>query len=409
VSSSFLDFTISELIRRHPETLPVVAANGLELFADEEVRLTFGTAIRLRTALKAAGINSDLFCRLLEEAATPELSPDTGRHETAATPRGLNLLALLPCPLKIPLEAAFTGFLTTLSPEKRASLSFCIEGNANNQIDYADYADHFESPADMPDIIITPGFNSFFHPRFVQRFIRNGTFASVTTYAGDRQLAAMGITDPDDHYSMLAMNLLVLVVDHSRLRDRPVPRSWKDLLKPDYESAIAIRGNRDGTFCETLLLALHKQFGADGLTSLGKNVAWGWHPSQMVKSMGNGRQEGPAISVMPLFFANSRGTREQVSVIWPEDGALVSPVTMLVKADKQEELRELIDFLSGPEVARICAGASFPALHPLVDNRLPDGATFNWIGWEYVKSHDLKELIHSTNSAFVRAFRGTSP
>ena len=409
MNDTFLNLTISELILRHPETLPVFAANGLGIFTDEEVRTTFGSAIRLRTALKGAGVNADLFCRLLEESVTPELSPALDEPPEGTAPGSLNLFALLPCPLKIPLEAAFNGFLTTLPPEKRAGLTYCIEGNANNQIDYADYADHFESPADMPDIIITPGFNSFFHPHFVRRFIRSGTFASVTAYAGDRQLAAMGITDPDGHYSMLAMNLLVLVVDHSRLGERPVPRNWKDLLSPEYEKTVAIRGNRDGTFCETLLLTLHKEFGADGLARLGKNVAWGWHPSQMVKAMGNGRQEGPAICAMPLFFANSMGIREQVSVVWPEDGALVSPVTMLVKAEKQEELRELIDFLSGAEVAGICAGASFPALHPRVDNRLPEEATFKWIGWEYVKNHDLKELISATNAAFLRSFQEISP
>ncbi len=409
MSDTFLNLTISELISRHPETLTVFAANGLGIFTDEGTRATFGSAIRLRTALKAAGINADLFCRTLEEAVTPKLPPTPGEYPETTTPGSLNLFALLPCPLKIPLEQAFNSFLASLSPQRRNRLTFLLEGNANSQMNYADYADHFESPAEMPDIIITPGFNSFFHPYFVQRFIRSGTFASVTPHAGDTQLAAMGITDPDGHYSMLAMNLLVLVVDHLRLGDRPVPRTWGDLLRPEYERTVAIRGNSDGTFCETLLLTLLKEFGADSLTSLGKNVAWGWHPSQMVKSAGNGRPEGPAVCVMPLFFANSMGTREGVSVIWPEDGALVSPVTMLVKSDKQEELRDLLDFLCGTEVAGICAGASFPTTHPQVDNKLPKQATFKWIGWEYVKNHDLKELISATNSAFVQAFQGISP
>lgn len=402
MSDLFLDLTIREVLDRHPETLPVFAANGLALFADEATRTTFGAAVRLRTALKAAGINAELFSRMLGEAKASATSRGEGQLSLPPAHPNLNLFALLPCPLKVPLEEAFTGFLATLPATQRAGLTFCIEANANNQLDYAD---HFETLADMPDIIITPGFNSFFHPHFVERFIKTGQFASVTSYAGDRHLAAMGISDPDGNYSMLAMNLLVLVVDHTRLGDRPVPLTWAELLDPVYVKSIAIRGNRDGTFCETLLLALHKDFGADGLAHLGRNVAWGWHPSQMVKAAGSGREDTPAISVMPLFFANTISRRDQVSIVWPGDGALVSPVTMLVKADKREELRELIAFLNGPEVAGICAGAAFPALHPEVDNRLPDNATFKWIGWDYVKQHDLKALISTTNTAFGQVFR----
>jgi ABC-type Fe3+ transport system substrate-binding protein len=403
-----LDLTVCRIIENYPETVPVFESNGLGLFADKEIRSTFGAAVKLGTALKAADINTDLFIRLLQETISSTKSASENKSAPVANDT-LNLFALLPCPLKVPLEGAFNGFLSTLTPEQRAGLTYCIEGNANTQIDYADYADHFETLEDMPDIIITPGFNSFFHRHFVDRFIKTGQFASVNSFTGDRHLAAMGITDPDGHYSMLAMNLLVLVVDHTRLGERAVPHQWADLLKPEYFKSIAIRGNRDGTFCETLLMSLHKDFGDEGLAQLGRNVAWGWHPSQMVKAAGSGREDTPAISVMPLFFANNIKNRDKVSIIWPTDGALVSPVTMLVKTDKREKLAGLIQFLNGPEVAAICAGAAFPAVHPLVDNQLPNNATFKWIGWDYVKNNDLKALIADTNSAFLSSFQSPHP
>ena len=126
----------------------------------------------------------------------------------------------------------------------------------------------------------------------------------------------------------------------------------------------------------------------------------------MVKSVGSGRENTPAISIMPLFFAKNIRSCEHVSIVWPADGALVSPVAMLVKADKRDELRHLIDFLTGAEVAAICVGAAFPTVHPEVDNQLSDSATFKWIGWDYVKNNDLKALISATNAAFLQAFHG---
>ena len=319
---------------------------------------------------------------------------------------GLNLLALLPCPVKVPVEQAFDDFLATLSPQRAAALSCRLEGNANVESDYYRTIEDVTALEMLPDIIVSPGFNSFFEQAFVTRFIRTGLFTSVSCYAGDEHLSRLGVIDPGGHYTMLATNLLVPVADLQRLGDRPLPRRWADLLESDYAESLAIRGNRDGTFCETLLLTLHKEAGADGLRALGRNVRFGWHPSQMVKAMLSSNADAPAISVMPLFFANTIRNRDNVSIVWPADGALVSPVTMLVKAEKQEELKKLIAFLNGPEVAAICAGAAFPALHPAVDNRLPEHAVFKWIGWDYVKNHDLKALIADTNAAFLRAFRG---
>jgi ABC-type Fe3+ transport system substrate-binding protein len=400
MTESLIDLTIAELVRRHPATLDVLVANGYGMFADPHTLESFGGLLRLRTLLKAREINPGLFCRLLAErmADAERLPPNP------PDPANVNLFALLPCPLKVPLEEAFTAFVAGLPPERRASLTWCIEGNANTQLDYADYAEHFETLAEMPDIIITPGFNSFFHRPFVERFILTGQFTSASEYAGDRHLAPLGIIDPQGHYTMLAMNLLVFVVDHERLGNGPVPRRWADLLEPVYGKSLAIRGNRDGSFCETLLLAVLKEFGPAALERLGERVRYGWHPSQMVKAAGSGRPDAPAVSVMPLFFAHNVKHRERVTIVWPEDGALVSPVTMLVKREKREELRDVVAFLTGPEVARICAGAFFPAVHPGVDNRLPDDATFKWIGWDYVREHDLKTLIAEANAIFQRGF-----
>lgn len=402
--ASLLESTLNHILTSHPETLPVFANAGLEMVADEGLRASFGAVVTLRTLLKARDINSVLFCRQLDEAIGGAARTARKQAVPAAAGSPLNLFALLPCPLKVPIEEAFEAYLDTLPPGLRTSLTYCLEGNANHDVDYYALVDHFESIDDMPDIIVTPGFNSFFHRSFVESFIKPGLFTSVSTFGGDRHLARMGVTDPQGHYTMLAMNLLVMVADHARLGDRPAPETWKDILEPAYRKSVAIRGNRDGTFCETLLLTIHKDFGESGLSRLGKNVRYGWHPSQMVKAATTRSTDAPAVSVMPYFFARHLQGREGISIIWPKDGALVSPVTMLVKTGKRELLQSLVDFLTSAQVAGICAGASFPAVHPEVDNRLPDDAVFKWIGWEYVQDNDIKSLLTGINATFYQAF-----
>ncbi|GFE61665.1 ABC transporter substrate-binding protein [Geobacter sp. AOG2] len=405
--SSLLNSNLGHILANHPETLPVFVNAGLEMVADEGLRTSFGTVVTLRTLLAARNLNADLFCRQLDEAIAVAARTARKLAVPEAAGRPLNLFALLPCPLKVPIEEAFEAYLDTLPPEVRASFTHCLEGNANHDVDYYALVDHFKSIDDMPDIIVTPGFNSFFHRPFVERFIKPGLFTSVSTFGGDRHLARLGVIDPQGQYTMLAMNLLVMVADHARLGDRPVPSTWNDLLKPAYCKSVAIRGNRDGSFCETLLLSIRKDHGEDGISRLGENVRYGWHPSQMVKAAATGSVDAPAVSVMPYFFARHLRDRQGISIIWPEDGALVSPVTMLVKTGKREALQPLVDFLTGAQVAGICAGASFPAVHPDVDNGLPDDATFKWIGWEYVKDNDIKSLLVEVNATFLRSFAGS--
>ncbi|WP_298433365.1 ABC transporter substrate-binding protein [Geobacter sp.] len=406
MESAFLDMTIGRIVAEHPAALALFEANGLGVFADPEVRESFGTVVRLRSVLRERRIDPQAFCRnLAETAGMAEGGGARAVEETLPGAGTVNLFALLPCPLKVPVEEAFHRFLRGRPADARP-ITFCIEGNANNQVDYYDYVAHFETIGELPDIIVTPGFNGFFHRGFVERFIKPGDFEAVIDFAGDRHLAALGVLDPERHYTMLCMNLLVLVVDKGRLGGRPVPRRWRDLLAPELEKSVAIRGNRDGSFCETLLLAVHKAFGMEGVRQLGRSTRHGWHPSQMVKAAGSGRDDAPAVSVMPLFFANAIRNRDDVEIVWPGDGALVSPVTMLVKRDRREELADVVRFLTGPEVARICAGAFFPALHPEVDNGIPAEATFFWIGWEFVKEHDIEALLAEIDAEFRRAFRG---
>lgn len=396
---NLLDRTIASVLRDHPETLPVFTSHGLGLFAEEGGAGGYGELLRLRTALKTGGINPDLFGRLLEEKIAGR------RAHTEPGRQGVNLFALLPCPLKVPVEEAFGAFLETLPEGRRREISFCLEGNANSQLSYYDYVENFEALDEIPDIVVAPGFNSFFHRRFVERFIRPGHFAVPERYAPGGPLAELGVADPEGHFALWAMNLLVFAVDHGRLGTRPVPRSLADLLSPELRWSVAIRGHGDGSFCETLLLTVYQEFGFPGVEELARNVRFGWHPSQMVKAAGSGREESPAVSILPQFFARHLQGRKGVSVVWPEDGALTSPVTLLVKAGKREELADVLDFLTGEQVARICAGAGFPTVHPGVDNALPPEAPYRWVGWGWIKGQDLKALVDELNARFLRAFR----
>ena len=80
---------------------------------------------------------------------------------------------------------------------------------------------------------------------------------------------------------------------------------------------------------------------------------------------------------------------------------MICPIFMLVKASVREEVAALTELMTSKELGEILAHRGlFPVLNPEVDNRLPEGAGFSWLGWDYIKDNDLGELIPSLNAIF---------
>jgi len=145
--------------------------------------------------------------------------------------------------------------------------------------------------------------------------------------------------------------------------------------------------------------------GYDGLRALGRTIGYGLHPSQFVKQLGLGKSDTPAIAMLPLFFAKTAKNQDDLTIIWPEEGALATPLFMLAKESEHERLQPLIDFFTSTKVASICSGAMFPALHPEVQQAIPDYAPLSWPGWPFLLEHDLAALRHATQQTFVEAWK----
>ena len=81
---------------------------------------------------------------------------------------------------------------------------------------------------------------------------------------------------------------------------------------------------------ERLLNLVVKEFGEEAITTLGKQLVKSMHPAEMVKSERRNRVK-PAISIMPYFFTKMALPGSVMQAVWPEDGAIVSPIFMLTK------------------------------------------------------------------------------
>lgn len=272
--------------------------------------------------------------------------------------------------------------------------------------DYDAYEDLWkaESLKLFPDVVASLGFGDFFRPSFVERFVRPGHFKSAWPAALNPDFENAGFRDPDGAYCIYAVWPYVMLVDNQRLAGRPRPRRWSDLLDPMYRDDIITNGSQEHRVAEVPLLYFHKEHGEEGLIRLAANIRDFWHPAQMVKTAGSRSGKGAAVYVLPSFFAQARFRPEETPVIWPEDGALTSPIYFLAKATRRLESDLVVESLTSQELGENLSRMLFPSLHPGVDNRLPGGARFKWLGWDYIKLHDLAAVKEHALRVFLAAW-----
>jgi len=389
---------LSEVMAICPATRELFAMHGLEELVSEENMRAIAPFVTLETALQTHGIAVERFLSMLEEASR---SNDTALDVPGFTEGGRcaeTLMALMPCGLKVPFSRDLAAFMNSLQGIGKAGIGCSVESNLNHEVSYYPYVSHLESIDELPDIVISSDFNSFYHSRFYDRFVRPGHFANITDCKPSALFADAGIPDPEGIYTMLCVNPLIIVADLQSLNGRALPQRWSDLLDPVWEKSITLRGS-DQFFCHAVLVPFYKEHGASAMSALARNVLDGRHPSQMVKTAGSGRSA--ALYVMPDFFSRKIPSNRAVKRIWPEEGALASPVTMLVKRESAHKLKGVTDYLTGRDLAKVFAGAAFPTPRDDVECDLPGSAGLKWPGWDYIRSNDLETINAEIDSIFL--------
>jgi len=375
--------TIKEIVRQYPETLEVFINNGLAIFAEENALNELGSILKLKSALRTKKIGIEAFVQLLKDKIE-----DTAYYNNLFSLIGANKTGSfnihIPCGLKGPFE------------RKLQTLLQIIQKNNDNP--------YHQDIDGIPDLAITKSYH-FFNENFINKFVNKGLYTAIPRKVVNKQLVDLEIVDQEWPFNVICLGISVMVVDRKRLGDLPMPKTWGDLLKPEYERKVMINSRGD-SFSDAVLLNIYKEYGEEGIALLGRSTHSGAHSAQMIKGLASSNPDLPPIYIMPDFFAHTISSTTTIEIVWPEDGALVTPFFFMVKANKVEKFKELVDFLTGPQVGQICANAYFPSVHPDVRNRVPIDAKFKWLGWNYIKEHDIEALIKKLNNLFLVSYRG---
>lgn len=395
------DMTVKDVLDRWPGTLDVFVANGFENFRDEKQRNAVSAFLKLERAAQTKKYDLDNFLGLLQTKIDEELNQtDVTMKVTEKSDSQVNVSGLLPCPVRLPLLEGFDAFIENYTVETGNKVSYKLEAASVG----ADWIENnirgIENANELPDVFLSAGFETFFDQKTIGRFKDQGVFTDITAATVNADFADIDINDPKKDYSIIAAVPAVFMINHDVLGDLPMPRRWADLLKPEYEQKVALPVG-DFDLFNAILLAIHKDYGDDGVKKLGRCMLKSMHPSQMVKNAQRVAEEKPLVTIMPYFFTKMARMVQSLEIVWPEDGAVVSPIFMLTKRESLDKVRPIAEYLSSKPVGEILAQKGlFPSLHPDVDNQLTGHHPWKWIGWDYIYKNDIGALIQHTTQIF---------
>jgi len=260
-----------------------------------------------------------------------------------------------------------------------------------------------EEVDELPAVIASIGFEEIFGTSFVTRFIQPGFFRFHNPRPMNPLFQNAGFMDPESIYFIHAVTPYVFLIDLKRLKGRPEPRSWADLLSSFYEGEIILNGCRTD-IPYIVPLYIFKNFGEEGLEAFASNIREARHAACIARCAGDGTTDGAAIYILPWLFAASCPRNETTHIVWPEDGAVTSPMILLQKESASYRTVPLARAVSGKMFGQKAASSFFPSSNPEVNNGLPPRANLQWLGWDFLREHSVDALKSETEKILRKAW-----
>ncbi|WMM24881.1 ABC transporter substrate-binding protein [Tissierella sp. MB52-C2] len=396
---------VYDITEKYPETIDIFVANGFEQLANEKMRKLMGKTISLEMACMTKKVNVELFTQKLVDAIEQNrVSVDSALSMSKGQNGGdIKIEGVLPCPVRVPLLEGFNAWMD----ENKDKFGFKVDyelKSANLGVDWIKEKIHSDKEDSLSDLFMSAGFDLFFDKELMGKFKSRGVFEDITGLEKlnkDFDNEEIDLKDPQKQYSIIAVVPAVFMVNTDELGDRQMPKSWKDLLKEEFEDSVSLP-MKDFDLFNAILLNIYKNYGEEGVTKLGKTLLRSMHPAEMVKAHTKKTESKiPTVTIMPYFFTKMVRSQSPLKPVWPEDGAIISPVFLLTKKETKEQTKSFVDFFFSKEVGEILStNGKFPSTNPEVDNDLSMEQKFMWLGWDYINNHDIGELIRKCEKIF---------
>lgn len=397
--------TIYNIFKKYPEAYDFFIQNGFDQLKNKKMVETMGRVVTLDMALTTKKINKEEFVSKLISFLEKDEEIDISLiDEKEVKDADVLVEGVLPCPIRIPLLESIKQWVDDHNNTQNYTFEYNLK-SANLGLDWVVEKVKTGDENEIPDVLISAGYELFFDKNLIGQFMEKNVF---DTYLGEINKdffnEEINLSDPKNRYSIVGVVPALFLVNIKALGDRKIPNTWADLLNEEYEDSIALPMN-DLDLFNALMITIYKEFGYEGIKKLARSYKKSLHPSQMVKEKGSSGN-APAISIIPYFFSQMVGNAPDLKVVWPTDGALLSPIFMLTKKNNKEKIKPFVDFFMNKEIGEIfSSNGKFPSTNPNVNNQLEDYQNFKWVGWDFIHSNDVGQLVRDCENYFDECVR----
>lgn len=156
---------------------------------------------------------------------------------------------------------------------------------------------------------------------------------------------------PGDLWVGTNLHVMVMMVNERQLKGQAAPKTWSDLMKPEWKGKFAVTDPSKSATAYMLVYGLLKQFGKDGLEKIAANA--------VITSSSGSTYKGVAAGEYPVgltieYAAQEyvAGGQKEIKLVYPTEGSYLAPEGMFIVkgAKNMDAAKTLYNELMSKEV-----------------------------------------------------------
>ncbi|MDP9914573.1 iron(III) transport system substrate-binding protein [Variovorax boronicumulans] len=134
---------------------------------------------------------------------------------------------------------------------------------------------------------------------------------------------------PNDLWVGTNVHVMVMMVNERQLKGMPAPKTWSDLMRPEWKGKFAITDPSKSATAYMLVYGLLKQFGRDGLGKLAANAVITASSGSTYKGVAAGEYPvGLTIEYAAQEYV--AGGQKEIKLVYPTEGSYLAPEGMFI-------------------------------------------------------------------------------